>query len=34
MQSAIAGALPIYGVTGLNFEGAVQTFFLGLFNFE
>ena len=34
MQSAIAEALPIYGVTGLNYEGVVQTFFLGLFNYE
>ncbi len=33
-QSTIAEALPIYGVTGLNFEGVVQTFFLGLFNYE
>ena len=34
MQSAIAEALPIYGVTGLNFEGVVQTFSSGVFNFE
>ena len=34
MQSAIAEALPIYGVTGLNFEGVVQTFFSGVLNFE
>ena len=34
MQSAIAEALPIYGVTGLNFEGVVPAYTLDLYNFE
>ena len=34
VQSVSAGALSNYCVTGLNLQGVVQAFSLGLYNFE
>ena len=34
MQSEAAGAFSNYGVTGLNLDGVVQAFSLGLYYFE